>query len=870
MANYNPSAPIVLGEEWVGIRDEEVSYAPGVSTNEVGHTFTLTQSRILADGRFYLADMPGGLDYGWHFMSVYPNGTEDQSGPIKRVVIPCNNGSVSGVSTSLTNATTFADAVFSPSDNKYANGWTGGTSTGGPTPSVWLAYFATNSFSQTLTGKRIVGVNLLYSLYTTAYLLPLEDRPYLRVGLGQGLSTSTAQIVYGVTDGDGDLGNLYHVQSGDVLAPPEPRRMSLGNFNPFWDSATTPGTNADTMPWTYEALRRMESGATNAFGVKVEGTTTGDTTAQSGIFYLALEVFYCEEQRLAVGGVSLGVSSLPDIKRNPFVITTNKITMRNPLTGALNPTLPAGEYLVTYSVGDFGYYNPTGFLTLNALREKESIPGIVGKEVSVPFPYDDAMVGAQFTSEEVMILPQLSLHTSGAPLTEVHVYGRQVQASVYGSVTATQEILDSAAGGAKSWPQVRFYARRFGDTTQPLLLDSPTIVGSSASLTPTEFDSLDEIVDGWREVTLRFNTAPTMGAGTTPQWRFSSSSETAGNQWQVLGMSAPALSGTLGSGFTGTVPSNQLLSVATYGASGSGSTVNLGWLSPMVSATTDDVTSDAMLLFSQDPPTPSGFSVTAGQQDLSTVDSECVNYTPGCLPNTLYFNQLNWAPVTGSYSYEIQRYDVVDGDFTTIMLASSAAVTGFSDYEARVGLPSVYRIRTVNLYDFAGLWSTQVTGTVPSPGVAGADTALMLFTTNARQDGSSNLAYSAAWESGRPSEDYAWPEAGTVVLQDMFDKDYPTAFRPLERGGERFARQILVNAAGIPPATLARGFENLRNMAWDTVPYICVRNEDGERWYATVVVPGGNVRRMVALGRLCMAAVQVVETSATPYAVDPS
>lgn len=1070
MGNYNPSAPIVLGEEWIGIRDETYNFAPGVSVDEVGHEFTLTSSQTLADARFYVADFPDFADSGIVFASVYPMGVEDQSGPIKRVIIPCNGGTVTGAGTSITNATTFAEAVFSPSDNKYVTGWTGGTSTGGNPPSLWLAYFAVDSFSQALTGKRILGVNVLYAIGTTAYVLPLENRPGLALGLSNSLSRTTNFNTYGITDSNNSLGNLVYGQATTV----EPvARLSLGSFNPFWDPTNSPSNTVDRMPWTYQDLRRMEPTASNPYGVAMRGDLEGETTAQSFLFFLALEVFYCEEKRVAVGGSNFNITASTSARG--FVVNTNKITMRNPLTGAVNPVLTAGSYLLTTSIPDMGYFGPETAPTLNALREVQPLSSHRGVLLDVPFPLDDTAVSKQFTSTTTHVLPQLSLHTSGAPLTEVHVYGRQAQAPVYGSVTATQEILDSAAGGATTWPQVRFYARRFGETSQPLLLDSPTIAGSSVSISPVEFDELDEVVDGWREVTLRFDTPPTMGAGTTPQWRFSASGETGGNQWQVLGMIAPALSGTVGSGFVGTVPSGQMLSTATYGAPSAGSTVNLGWQYPMVSATTDDATSDAFLLFSQDPPTPSNFAVSPSEQALSTVDPDCPDFAVSCIPNTLYFNELTWSaasgaaydtftdrtasngwgtaevggawtvsatasdfsvsdgvgkmllttttsrravvqvnatnvdayatfifpaaasggdlggdlavrytdsdntylgrlkgtttgavtaliekrvsavqstvtstvtlpfnhtagtrvrmrmqavgstlrfkawidgtpeppawtvegtdtsltsgpfvgmrgiagtgslnlPVTVSWDdfevapfgfggYEIQRFDAVDGAFTTIMEASKAYTNTFNDYEARVGIASVYRIRSTNLYDFAGLWSAQVTGTVPSPGVAGADTALLIFTTNARQDGSSNLAYSSAWESGQPREEYLWPEAGAVVLQDMYSKDYPTAFRPLERGGERFARQILVNAAGVPGAALARGFESLRNMAWDTVPYICVRNEDGERWYSTVVVPSGNVRRMIALGRLCLAAVQVIETTAEPYPVDPS
>jgi hypothetical protein len=115
------------------------------------------------------------------------------------------------------------------------------------------------------------------------------------------------------------------------------------------------------------------------------------------------------------------------------------------------------------------------------------------------------------------------------------------------------------------------------------------------------------------------------------------------------------------------------------------------------------------------------------------------------------------------------------------------------------------------------------------------------------------------------SEDFAFPEAGFVQLQLMYNKDFYTAFRPLERGGERFSRTVLVQAAAIAPETLA-DFTALRDMAWDAVNYICVRDEDGNRWFATVIVPAGRVLRD---RRLYLAPVDIIEVTATPTPVDP-
>jgi hypothetical protein len=55
-------------------------------------------------------------------------------------------------------------------------------------------------------------------------------------------------------------------------------------------------------------------------------------------------------------------------------------------------------------------------------------------------------------------------------------------------------------------------------------------------------------------------------------------------------------------------------------------------------------------------------------------------------------------------------------------------------------------------------------------------------------------------------------------------------------------------------------------MAWDDVSYVCVRDEEGNRWFASINVPNGVVRNR---RRLYVATVQIVEVTDTPSPVDP-
>ena len=1060
MGNYNPNVPHLLGQEWVPIRDEDVVFAPNVNSVELGHGFTLATGRQVSQARFAINDPAGGSVSSPYITSIYARGTEALSGPIRRVVIPCNNGGVTG--TGITVDTSVASALLSPDDGTYVRCvFSGGTQD-------LAMYFATTQYAQLLTGKRILGVRLLYSAYgyntTNGPLVDTDlTTPLTNVYLGVNIAP-TFWYYGGLDEADLLSGSLDGPANRQIHA------VSFGNVNHFWNFPTVVTNSSELLPWRYSDLARYEISAgvnRNQVHITFQLPLAGDVF---NLGYAALEVFYCEEYRLAVGA-GLGAR----VQDSTGIVSMYEMTYTN------SPVLAAGDYTLTIAptnAGDAEDGNTvrSRYPDLNAVRELYAIPPHPGIQLNIPFPVEDN-VGEAFTQETTHILPQISLSASGGPLTEVHVYGRQSVAQVYGTVTATQEVLDSAVGSAVTWPQVRWYARRWGNTTVPLKLDSPSASvsgsGMSVQITPPEWDALPEIIDGWKEITLQFPTPPTMGAGTTPTWRWSAAGELVGNRWEVLGATAPAISGVPGN-LLNLIPSPNQLSAATYGAPSAGATVNEGWVpqyAPPVSATADDQTSDAVLIFAQNYAAPGSFTVVGASQAVSGIGLDC-GINPCCIPTSINYNQVSWATITGAAgdffdrtvaagnwgtsssghlwtvvasnpsdfsvngskglvlmnsvnverrgtvvvgtpdqhvqadlltpvlatgatldeglllrhsastdyywigaqiettnsitlrlvkrvgglltqvlsvaldqqhsttvprtieaqivgstiqartwlsdqpkpdawqmttvdtslttgnnagiifrattantsgtytaeadnflvspigwgSYELQRDDAY-GDWQTIMLATNPGLISFRDCEARIGLASTYRIRAVDSYGFNGTWSSEVSITSTAPGISGgcvADGHILVFTSNEIQDGTSNLAYSSVWE-GQVSEDFSFVEASFTQLQTMYNKDFFTAFRPLERGGDRFQRTVLVQAAAIDPLTLS-DFTSLRNMAWADIPYVCVRDEDGNRWFATVLVPNGRVR----LNRsLYTAQVDVIEVTDTASPVDP-
>jgi hypothetical protein len=617
MGTYNPYAPHIVGEEWVPIRDETLTFAPDVNTYEQGYGFNLPTATQVGDARFYINDYPPGGTTGQAFLTgIYPRGQSANSGPVRSVIIPCNSAGVTGTGTSGS-----ASSVKSPADNAYML-------LPGDVQTTAGFFFAVDNYPF-LNGKRILGVNFLYLLnMNTGAAVSINDVPKVL-----SLFTPVTLIA--------ELGTLNGAQTNP--APVESFPLGEATTVPL---ATFTPTSNDRLPWRYQDLQRLQANSSSRIQVTITNSTFGTGSLDTlRIGYAALEVFYCDERRVAIGGWGFGETTFA----SDWQLGMNKMPIRDISTYAVSPVLPAGDYEVTLSSPNpQSFYSTTRLSTgytapVNALRELFTIPTHPGVKVIIP-----QSTGEFFTASPTSILPQISLHASGsgAVLAFPHVYGRQVAAPVYGSITATTET-DPTPGEIASYPQLRYYARRFGDTRFPLKLSSASYPSSSVSITPPEFDELEEIIDGWKEVTLRFTTPPTfIPSGAVIPWVWSSTGETVGNRWEVLGARAPAVSGITGN-FTQEVPSGQRLGPATYySANGNGATTALTWQAPPASGVAEDPSSDGVLVFVQDPPTVTGFGVSMLTQELTGIGELC-EQTNSCSITGLYYHKLSWTASSG-------------------------------------------------------------------------------------------------------------------------------------------------------------------------------------------------------------------------------
>lgn len=309
MGVFNPNAPHILGQEWVPIRDELLTLD---AFRETGYKFTTTGSRVVTQGRFYLGTK--GLATIAPFnpifqMSVYPDGMEVETGPIERVVIPVMSGAIAGTTT-MTEATVQGSLSSPLGASVVALGDAGTVD----------VRFNTTAYSVLLQGKRILRANI--------------------IGTASGSEDSTTLDTQLATPNIGYFLEPISVAKDDIFE----FSVSLGEISPFWTTGViVPGF---LYPWRYSELARFSTTGGSP-GITATLSHGGPTNSNIDLYWVALELFYCNETRVAVGAREFG-----DFGNDGFQFGQNQIILRD---NSLNfpVTLPPGVYTVTLNLVDF-------------------------------------------------------------------------------------------------------------------------------------------------------------------------------------------------------------------------------------------------------------------------------------------------------------------------------------------------------------------------------------------------------------------------------------------------------------------------------------------------------------------------------------
>lgn len=814
MGRYNPNKPSILGVELVPIVGQVRSLDIG---SEIGYSFTVTGAPYNAVDLFSVATLtPASAIAGQTvFCAVYPLGREDDTGDIRVNRFTVTTAFVTGAVVSGAASATLA--LADSSDASYVL-------FDATTDKLRVTLDATTSLPST---ARILGVDLLYQAAGTPGFV-----------LEPTIESNTVIYPYGpYMTGPATLEQVADVGS-----------VRFGDVNPWWNSASGPNATSARMPWRSTEMARWSSLGTGGqlyIGIRV------NTLPLSGFVklgYLAINVYWCQESRVAYGGVACG----QDLTGNLTFTSTGpgQISVRDPafLTA---PVLTPGDYTITTSLADAGdKYNAGDKFKVGSLFQYAKVSTHPTWEVqkfrrpSGNLPAIPPITSATDYLVSTQVIGGLEpLQFGSASIDYIGLEGGPVYLTTAGtSVFVRQGIHNEAAASDTSYEQVRFYARRFNPSRPGDL--TVTVSGSgSATITAAEFEALPELAlgdvgvgTGWKQITLPitavFSSDTTFRNVTFTMTGVATSS--AIDQYQVIIIrclltnkyETPITAGvTFGSARYDGLMKAPLTYVAPETAD-----------QTLPGAVTN---ATAVVMFSQSLAAPTGTAAATTSMPVSGIGQDCG--VPMCIPTSIYGTRLTWSAiaVTGAFDhYEIQREDDLT-EWQSIAIVTGHHTTTFTDWEARVGLQSDYRIRSVNVSDFAGPWSSTFSNTLTAPGIGGADTgnSVLIFTSNHGPTG--NLAYIMQFD-GAPVEDFSFPEAGFVSLQTQYQRNYFSAHHPTERGGEQFSRTVLVQAAAIAAPSLA-GFRSLRDLGWTQLPYVCVRDELGNRWYATVQIPGGRV-----------------------------
>lgn len=863
----------MVGNEYAPVL--QANYQPDLFV-ERGYSFRHDDSEFLNGWVSMFVDkLPAwavpGHAYLW---TLYRRGQEVSTGPMKTIDLPFITMRASLNALDQDGAAPGTNDIEFQGDGNYIRFRTGGTTESFIRLAVDSAA-ATPFFA--VEGKRIVDVSIMY----TASAEPGNDDP-VPLEINHYNFCTSQRVPYGnatVALRESLITDLQRSRWGEI-----------GTWNTTGNALTE---DTSRYPWNADLLQNFGGVASN-WGVEFRTASAAqDPPREIRLHHARMRITYCEENRLAVAGMVAGSDYInADVTTGePFSgYLPGRNTPNSFGIGMIDPqsleydctagTMSFGigntqvrDLTFTLKRADYGAYNNQGPLPeLRALRTVDIFPGHPGVVIN-----NTVEPGSFNTIAATDLIPQIILHTEPEGAEEdyeapavpwIHPYGVQEPLAVFGGQPVVQEIRENSNGTDVPYPQLRFWTRHNNATAALEISIETSEQGpvTVAYLSTSDFETFPEIADGWREITIPVDPAllidDDLGLLTpgAPRWESDTSELRA---WEIL--AGRVRRENWDSPWT--MPINPLIpgttGRATYGdeiVEGSQENNNPG---------TDDM--DVAVIWGQALPTMEGLTATLEVQPLEIVDPECL-IPATCIADGLYYLSVTWTPQDEGYEfvglgyYELQRQDdTMDPDEWEIVAnAIHPLVDQFDDYEVRVDVETRYRIRYVHQNGMFGAWSTTATSEVPAPGVSGVATnkGVLIFSSNV--DPSHNLAYVQVWTSSA-NEEFDFVEAGTRELQRMYGRDYQVAFRPLERGGVRFTRTMLVNAAQVPVETLREGFTSLRDMAWADLPYICVRSDRGDRWLSNVNVPGGSIRNR---RKLYVAEVEINEVAAEPYAPD--
>lgn len=589
--------------------------------------------------------------------------------------------------------------------------------------------------------------------------------------------------------------------------------QSLGEINPF---TGLPWTGADVQGFddgTYEVMVRNLDGA---------GTSTCRLDQSS------LIVTYADENREAFGTlVASGASTaervfaITDPDGNDWSkadATTYSVLFRTPIASILNGTTSPGSApapaTLSFIQGDIapGY---TDYAVVGTKWSPGS-DGTMGSYVAGTRPTGAVTATAAPTLPDRGTIPiVLDVASTGDASADSPVYGAALMLPVYDGVTVEQEITADANeeylylvavlyifAGEEPTEDLTVNVRRrsddtlfgTGDVAAVDMLDASRLAGTS----------------DWRKVIVPLGSTSAVVSSTQYYVEFTSSTPTS-RPWIVQAVT----------GNPASVADDADVAPGTFGGSTDVATFD----------STDYSAWDVPVAFVIGPDAPADLDAVAGYDSVNDVGVDC---GPICVP----YAEVSWSATsltTEFLFYEIQRRDAWSLPWRTVALVDDEAVEEWVDYEVRAGgVESEYRIRVFRDDLISSDWSTAVAVTVNACGRG------YVFSSNWS---TARFAYPDVF--GRAAErEYEW--ASTLVERRIYGRDGVVGFRPTERELVRFDRRLLTSAILAPDLGPGpEAFRAFRAFLIDgDLPYVTVRDGDGNRYFALVVAPEATVAQI--------------------------
>lgn len=523
-----------------------------------------------------------------------------------------------------------------------------------------------------------------------------------------------------------------------------------------------------------------------------------------------LRVYYCDENRLAVG-------TLNDLASALTASAWNAATLTTPTAGTWTKD-SSGRHLYLLR-----RLNSTGQIDIPTLAATAVAPSASGFSPTLDPTYGYATVMGSATPTLYGLIQRT---TAPAESVDSQPYVAQVSALVFTGQDAEGEFSSAAVA---SYGQYRFLVKHGGAPTANLSVklkrrSDDVQFGTTVTVTQAQIDA-ETAINGWVDYTVSAGTFGTLAAATQYYIEFSSTAVGTGTDyWVILALDT----GNQGNG-------------ATFGGTTDRALVNASEADRY----------DLVATVASIPTTLSGFTVVSAQQ---TLDADAV----GCGVVSLGYLQLDWtssALASDFGYYEVQRSQDGGSTWDTIALISDAeSNSDYQDYETLRNLSAQYRVRVARHSDGAvSAWSSVAGGTIA------AHKCELALVSNV--DPTLNVAYQ--W---LPERQYEFPNANEAVLLNIYGRDGAVVLLPTEDRLTSFVTQLTVNVGEAPANPGVAVFDPLQALEraqGNTIPYVAVCDHLGNRWFAYLRLPDGIERQRP--GQRCVADIGVRELTRTPF-----